>query len=124
MTERTEREIMAVLKTNSLLLAVFAIVGILLSNNNSNMVAGQACINDLQSLRLHCAFYVQKNMPKTNPSPECCSVLMTMNMPCVCQHITKEIEQAIDMEKAVYAAKYCDAALIPGTMCGSKKNNY
>ncbi|KAF5445940.1 hypothetical protein F2P56_031611 [Juglans regia] len=110
---------MTVLNTNSLLLAVFAILGILMSNNNGNMVAVQACIGDLQALRTYCANFLEKNMAKSNPSPMCCSVFMTLNVICTCNHITKEVEQVIDMEKFFYAAKYCGMPLLAGTQCGS-----
>ncbi|KAG6679804.1 hypothetical protein I3843_13G008600 [Carya illinoinensis] len=105
------------LNTNSLLLAIFAILGILMSNNNSNMVAG--CIEDLQALKIYCGIFLEKNMARSNPSPACCSVFLTLDVPCTCEHITKEIEQVIDMGKFVYAAKYCGMPLLPGIQCGS-----
>ncbi|KAG6630327.1 hypothetical protein I3843_13G008700 [Carya illinoinensis] len=111
---------MTVFNTNILLLAVFAILGILMSNDNSNMVAGQAaCQGDLQGLITQCAMFVQKNLPKSNPSPGCCSVIQTVDIPCACKHITKEVEQVVDMEKVVFVAKYCGRALPAGTQCGS-----
>ncbi|XP_040991102.1 uncharacterized protein LOC121238332 [Juglans microcarpa x Juglans regia] len=105
---------MTVCNTNILLLAVFAIPGILMSNDNSNMVAGQACQGDLQGLITQCAMFVQKNVPKSNPSPGCCSVIQTVDIPCACKHITKEVEQMVDMEKVVFVAKYCGRALPQG----------
>ena len=111
--------------TNILLLAFFAITGILFSGKNNNMVAGQTCqLGDLQVLITQCAVYVQKNVPKMQPSPACCSVVQKVDIPCACQKITKEIEQMFDMEKVVFVAKSCGRPLAPGTKCGSKKLSY
>jgi hypothetical protein len=108
--------------TNILLLAFFAITGILFSSNNNNMVAGQTCqLGDLQGLITQCAVYVKKNVPKMQPSPECCSVVQKVDISCACQKITKEIEQMVDMEKVVFVARSCGKPLAPGTKCGSKK---
>jgi len=111
---------MTVLKSNILLLAIFAVAGILFSGDK-NMAVGQACQGDMQGLITQCALFVQKNVPKMNPSPGCCGVIKSVDIPCVCQHITKDIEQMIDMEKVVFVAQYCGRPLAQGTKCGSKK---
>jgi len=111
---------MTVLKSNILLLAIFAVAGILFSGDK-NMAVGQPCQGDMQGLITQCALFVQKNVPKMNPSPGCCGVIKSVDIPCVCQHITKDIEQMIDMEKVVFVAQYCGRPLAQGTKCGSKK---
>lgn len=74
----------------------------------------------MQGLMTQCAMFVQKNLPKTIPSPGCCEVIKSVDIPCVCQHITKDIERMIDMEKVVFVAQSCDRPLAHGTKCGSK----
>ena len=60
----SKRDMAMYFNTNILLLAFFAITGILFSGKNNNMVAGQTCqLGDLQVLITQCAVYVQKNVP-------------------------------------------------------------
>ena len=116
-----EREMAMYFNTNILLLVFLAITGILFSGNNNNMVVGDDCQGDMQGLVAQCAMYVQKGMPKMNPSQQCCSVIQKADMPCVCQHVTKDVEKIIDMEKVIFVARYCGRPVAPGTTCGSKK---
>jgi hypothetical protein len=113
-------EKMRAFKSNTLLLAVFAVAGILFSGDK-NMVVGQACQGDMPGLITQCATFVQKNLPKKIPSSGCCEVIRSVDIPCVCQHITKDIERMIDMEKVVFVAQSCNRPLAHGTKCGSKK---
>ncbi|KAL4600803.1 hypothetical protein ACB092_11G225900 [Castanea dentata] len=105
--------------TNILLLAFFAITGILFSSNNNNMVVGDDCQGDMQGLVAQCAMYVQKSMPKMNPSQQCCSVIQRADMPCVCQHMTKDVVKMVDMKKVIFVVQYCGRPVAPGTTCGS-----
>ena len=116
-----KRDMAMYFNTNILLLAFFAITGILFSGNNNNMVVGDDCQGDMQGLVAQCAMYVQKGMPKMNPSQQCCSVIQKVDMPCVCQHMTSGVEKMIDMDKVIFVAQYCGRAVAPGTTCGSKK---
>ncbi|KAG8388805.1 hypothetical protein BUALT_Bualt02G0163300 [Buddleja alternifolia] len=84
----------------------------------TNMVSAQ-CKGDFNGLIQQCSKYVQKQGPKQNPSQECCNVVKTVDLPCVCQHITPEVEQIISMEKAAFVAGVCGKPLPKGTKCGS-----
>lgn len=110
---------MTMFTTNLLVLATFAVAGILFSGDH-NMVAAQDCKGDFQGLVTQCAMFVQKNVPKQDPSPACCNVIRSVDIPCACSHITEEIEKVIDMEKVVFVAKSCGRPLPTGTKCGSK----
>ena len=109
------------INTNILLLAFFAITGILFSRNNNNMVVGEDCQADILGLQAQCALYFQKSLPRMNPSQQCCSVIKKANMPCVCHHMTKNDEKILDMKKVIFVAQYCGRPVAPGTKCGSKK---
>ncbi|KAJ7982288.1 Protease inhibitor/seed storage/lipid transfer family protein [Quillaja saponaria] len=112
---------MARLNTNFMVLATFVMTGILVFSGTNNVVLGQGCQGDLQGLITQCAIYVQKAGPKMDPSQGCCNVIKTVDIPCVCQHITAEIERVIDIQKVVYVAQFCGRPLASGTKCGSKK---
>ncbi|KZV54450.1 protease inhibitor/seed storage/lipid transfer family protein [Dorcoceras hygrometricum] len=83
------------------------------------MVSAQ-CRGDFQGLVQQCARYVQKNGPTQNPSQQCCDVVKTVDFPCVCPHITADVERVVSMEKAVFVARFCGKPLAHGTRCGSK----
>ena len=78
------------------------------------------CQGDMQGLITRCAVYVQKGTPVADPSPTCCSAVKTVDIPCVCQKITKEVETVVDMDKVFRLASYCGRPLAHGTKCGSK----
>ncbi|XP_023880258.1 uncharacterized protein LOC111992622 [Quercus suber] len=107
------------INTNILLLAFFAITGILFSGNNNNMVVGEDCQADILGLQAQCALYFQKSLPRMNPSQQCCRVIQKANMPCVCHHMTKNDEKFLDMKKVIFVAQYCGRPVAPGTTCGS-----
>ena len=44
----------------------------------------------------------------------------TVDIPCVCQRLSKEIEQIVDMDKVFHLASFCGRPLAHGTKCGSK----
>lgn len=106
---------------NRLMLAFVVVAGVISSGNN--MVSGQ-CRGDLNGLMSQCAVYVQKSGPKAEPSVECCKVVKSVDVPCVCGHIPKEAEQMISMDKAVYVVEFCGVPLHHGMKCGSKKKYY
>ncbi|KAK1360466.1 Bifunctional inhibitor/lipid-transfer protein/seed storage 2S albumin superfamily protein [Heracleum sosnowskyi] len=81
-------------------------------------VSGQ-CHGDIQGLMQQCARYVQKSSPESAPSKECCDVLKNVDLACVCQHITDQVEKIISMEKCVSVANSCGKTLAHGTRCGS-----
>ncbi|KAM6570779.1 hypothetical protein CsatB_018764 [Cannabis sativa] len=81
--------------------------------------ATEGCQGDLQGLITHCAIYVQKGTPMTKPSAPCCDAVRTVDIPCACQHITKEIEGLVDMNKVFNLASSCGRPLPHGTKCGS-----
>ncbi|GKU92227.1 hypothetical protein SLEP1_g5984 [Rubroshorea leprosula] len=99
-------------------LAAFLIIAAI-TVSHDGLVSGQGCQADLQNLVAQCAMYVQRAGPKLNPSPSCCSVVVHVDIPCICNYITSGIERVIDMEKVTYVAGYCGKALAPGTKCGS-----
>ncbi|CAA2934874.1 bifunctional inhibitor lipid-transfer seed storage 2S albumin superfamily [Olea europaea subsp. europaea] len=82
------------------------------------MVSSQ-CQGNFQGLVQECSQYVQKGGPRKNPSQGCCNVVKSVDLPCVCQHITQEVEQIISMEKATYVAGFCGKPIPHGTKCGS-----
>ncbi|XP_062114883.1 uncharacterized protein LOC133828800 [Humulus lupulus] len=77
------------------------------------------CEGDIQGLITHCAVYVQKGTPAMKPSAACCEAVRTVDIPCACQKITKEIEKLVDMNKVFNLASSCGRPLPHGTKCGS-----
>ncbi|OVA01513.1 Bifunctional inhibitor/plant lipid transfer protein/seed storage helical domain [Macleaya cordata] len=102
-------------------LALVVLVILTLSSNNiSNGVLGQGgCEGQFQGLAQQCSQYVLKTGPKTPPSKGCCDLIKKADVPCICKHVTKEIEQIVSMEKMVYVAGYCGKPLPHGSKCGS-----
>jgi hypothetical protein len=110
---------MAILNINFMMvLAVFAMTGILISSDH--VARGQGCQGDLQGLITQCARFVQRAGPQKDPSQECCSVIKSVDIPCVCKYITGEIEAVVDMGKVVHVAASCGKPLDHGMKCGSK----
>nr|DAD42569.1 TPA_asm: hypothetical protein HUJ06_000799 [Nelumbo nucifera] len=109
---------MAGYKYGCLALAVLLVAGILISGHQ---VSAQGCEGDLEGLVEQCEQFVQKQGPQVPPSQACCDVVKKANISCVCQHITKEVEQMISIDKVFYVAKYCGNPIPQGTQCGSSK---
>ncbi|KAK9051640.1 hypothetical protein SSX86_028268 [Deinandra increscens subsp. villosa] len=86
--------------------------------SNKNMASAQ-CAGDMQGLMEQCARYVQKSGPMIQPSAGCCDVVKKVDLPCVCSHITTQVEGVISMEKAAFIAQACGKPLAHGTHCGS-----
>jgi Probable lipid transfer len=80
------------------------------------------CSNDMKNLSVKCMHYVMNPPnPKIPPSKDCCGAIRNTNMPCVCGHITKEVEKMISMEKVVFVSNACGRPLTKGSKCGSKR---
>ncbi|PSS24425.1 Protein MEN-8 like [Actinidia chinensis var. chinensis] len=107
---------MASFINHPIIFCLFVITGIVISG--SEVALGQ-CKGDLNGVMEQCAKYVQKAGPKVAPSTGCCSVLKTVDVPCVCAHIPKQAEEIISIDKAVYVSRFCGIPLPHGTKCGS-----
>lgn len=108
---------------NYLVLASIVVAGVIMyGGNKNNVVTGQTggCQGDMQGLITQCAIYVQRGTPPVDPSQACCNVIKTVDIPCVCKQLTKQIEQIIDMNKVFHMASFCGRPLPSGTKCGSK----
>lgn len=81
-----------------------------------------SCEGDMEGLITECAVYVRKGTPMADPSAKCCEAVKTVDIPCVCQNISKEIESLVDMDKVFHLASSCGRPLPHGTKCGSKFN--
>ncbi|KAF3436724.1 hypothetical protein FNV43_RR19471 [Rhamnella rubrinervis] len=96
------------------------VVVMLMFGCENMMVTGQmACRGDMQGLITQCAVYVQKGTPMVDPSEPCCGAVRSVDIPCVCQRLNKEIEQIVDMDKVFHLASSCGRPLAHGTKCGS-----
>jgi hypothetical protein len=105
-------------KIYCLVLAMLIFAGILISSNHR--VMAQSCQANALGLVSQCEKYVRKSGPKAKPSWGCCAVVKIVDVTCVCKLVSKEIEDAIDMEKVVYVARSCGKKIASGTKCGSK----
>lgn len=106
-------------------LAMLVVAGILVlifSNSSYQVMAAQDCRNKsgLGSLVSQCSNYVKKSGPKVKPSPPCCEAVKAVDVRCVCDLVTKEVEEYIDMDKVVYVARSCGKKIKSGKKCGSK----
>ncbi|GMH15730.1 hypothetical protein Nepgr_017571 [Nepenthes gracilis] len=90
------------------------------------LLAHGDCAGEITALRERCAKFVQKAGPSVPPSSGCCDAIKAADMPCVCSHVTKEVEQKISMAKVAYCAATCGKPLPHGFKCGrirEKKNH-
>ncbi|XP_010273372.1 PREDICTED: uncharacterized protein LOC104608943 [Nelumbo nucifera] len=83
-----------------------------------HQVCAQDCQEDIKGLIKECTIYVMKIGPKIPPSKGCCDVVKNANLECVCQHVTRKVEQLISIDKAVYVADSCGRPLPHGQKCG------
>ncbi|KAJ4767242.1 Bifunctional inhibitor/lipid-transfer protein/seed storage 2S albumin superfamily protein [Rhynchospora pubera] len=103
------------------LLSLAIILGV--SSMAGLTTADRDCTNDMKNLATKCMPYVTyPPNPKIAPSKECCGVVQKCDMKCICDHITKEIEKLICMEKVVYVANSCGRPLVKGSKCGTKRS--
>lgn len=100
------------------LAAEFAFMVILLAAG-LDLAGAQECEGDPQALAEQCGAFVQKVGPRMDPSGGCCRVIKGTDVGCVCQHLPREIEQMLDMEKVVYVTTFCGKPLSHGSKCGS-----
>ncbi|ONK63482.1 uncharacterized protein A4U43_C07F15610 [Asparagus officinalis] len=80
----------------------------------------EQCDNQIEDLVSKCSKYVQ--WVGSNPqdvSKDCCAVVKRADVKCVCDHVTEEVEMAVDMDKAVAVAAKCGRPISPGTQCGA-----
>ncbi|KAG5227678.1 protease inhibitor/seed storage/lipid transfer family protein [Salix suchowensis] len=101
-----------------MIFAILAVTGALIPGNKI-VALGQECDGDFQGLITQCTKFVQRQGSQTDPSPECCNVIKTLDVPCVCQHVTDDIQAVIDMAKVAHVAQYCGIPLAHGTTCGN-----
>lgn len=94
---------------------------IMLLFTNMIVVTSAQCQGDFQGLVQECSKYVQKPGPQQSPSQGCCKVIKNVDLPCVCQHVTSQVEKIISMQKAAFVTASCGMPLAHGTKCGSKK---
>ncbi|KAF3454282.1 hypothetical protein FNV43_RR04729 [Rhamnella rubrinervis] len=103
------------------MLVVAGILALISSNSSYQVMAAQDCKNKsaLGSLVSQCSNYVKKSGPKVKPLPPCCKAVKAVDVQCVCDLVTKEVEEYIDMNKVVYVARTCGKTIKSGTKCGS-----
>ncbi|XP_065864281.1 uncharacterized protein [Euphorbia lathyris] len=77
------------------------------------------CSRSIPPLITHCANFMNKDAPKVPPSKDCCEVLRSVDIPCVCKFVNPKVEAIISMEKGAYVARTCGLKVEPGKKCGS-----
>ncbi|ONK78449.1 uncharacterized protein A4U43_C02F18900 [Asparagus officinalis] len=107
---------MSVLNMRSSVVAAAIVAIFLLSAHRTQ---AEVCNGDLTKLGEVCQQFVLKPGPQKDPSPECCQVIQSADVPCCCANIPKGLEDIISMEKVVYVAKFCGKPLKGGSKCGS-----
>ncbi|KAK9283530.1 hypothetical protein L1049_011777 [Liquidambar formosana] len=111
---------MAVFGIRFLVLSIFVSAGIFISGDS--VVTGLTCRVDVEDLIAECSQYVGNAGPKVAPSQGCCEAIETVDVPCACKYVTREVERIVSMEKVVYVSEFCGIALQHGMKCGSKRN--
>ncbi|XP_006662181.2 uncharacterized protein LOC102705011 [Oryza brachyantha] len=83
--------------------------------------AGSDCQNDIGVLKTTCYNFVKKDGPMLEPSPDCCTTMKGVNVPCVCSYLgSPGVKDNISLDKVFYVAKQCGIP-IPGNCGGSMK---
>ncbi|CAN1813797.1 hypothetical protein LINPERHAP1_LOCUS26960 [Linum perenne] len=77
------------------------------------------CAGNMPGLIMECARYVQRMGPPIDPSPACCSVLKTVDVPCICSRLPEAATAIVDMDKVVHVAMFCGVVLPHGLKCGT-----
>ncbi|GMI89091.1 hypothetical protein like AT4G30880 [Hibiscus trionum] len=77
------------------------------------------CVTSIPSLVSHCSQYVKIPGPEIRPSKDCCDVVKGLDVPCICNLVTPEVEKLVSMEKAVFVGRSCGLTIQPGMKCGS-----
>ncbi|EOY32804.1 Bifunctional inhibitor/plant lipid transfer protein/seed storage helical domain - like 10 [Theobroma cacao] len=99
-----------------LTLAILVIAGTLVFGNHG---VSADCKTSIPSLISQCSKYVQVSGPEIPPSQGCCDVMKDLDIPCLCNLVTPEVEKLVSMEKVVFVARTCGLTLEPGMKCGS-----
>lgn len=86
----------------------------------ANAQISSLCGVDVEDLISKCVDYVIPAGPIVDPSTDCCAVVSTLNIPCLCDNIPSGIEQTMSFDKAVYVANKCGNPMKKGSKCGSK----
>lgn len=100
-----------------LTLTILVVFGTLIYNTNN--VSAQ-CGGSLPALISECSKFVQKSGPTIPPSPGCCAVIRSFDVPCACKMVTKETEKFVSIQKTVFVARSCGLKLPAGMQCGCK----
>ncbi|KAK8697592.1 hypothetical protein V6N13_113733 [Hibiscus sabdariffa] len=77
------------------------------------------CVTSIPSLVSQCSQYVKITGPEVPPSKDCCDVVKILDVPCICNFVTPEVEKLISMEKVVFVGTSCGLTVKPGMKCGS-----
>jgi hypothetical protein len=66
--------------------------------------------HDVDALQAACLKFVEKNGPKTPPSPECCAAVKALSgaaVPCICHYLgSPAARENISLEKVFFVTKY------------------
>lgn len=106
-------------------LIVFALVFSMLTMQGAcvNDVIVHNCTFEKQHFKQWCMSYVRKSPPHIRPeyAGVCCNTIRWIDMTtCICEKITPEEEETINVHRVVWFALYCGNAVLPGKKCGSK----
>ncbi|KAK8655163.1 hypothetical protein V6N13_107753 [Hibiscus sabdariffa] len=77
------------------------------------------CVTSIPSLVSKCSQYVKIPGPEVQPSMDCCDVVKSLDVPCICKFVTPELQKLISMEKVVFVGRSCGLTVPPGMKCGS-----
>ncbi|CAN0863548.1 hypothetical protein LINGRAHAP2_LOCUS8721 [Linum grandiflorum] len=104
-----------------LALLVVTITAVMVGVSDSQEIG---CGGDMPAVIMECARFVQRLGPVMDPSPRCCTVLKTLDVPCICGKIPNEVAAMVDMNKVVHVASFCGLALPRGLKCGSQYSSF
>lgn len=110
----------SLIKNNNHVFVLVIFLGLIGAYYGNIKVGNGQCSGDLQGLITQCSTFVQKPGPIMNPSQTCCNVLNNIDVGCMCNHITQQVEQIISMPKAMHCLQSCGKPLAHGSKCGSK----
>ncbi|KAL5101658.1 hypothetical protein RYX36_005985 [Vicia faba] len=80
------------------------------------------CGGNVLGIVFQCKKFVEKDAPQNPPLADleaCCASLEGVNASCYCKNVTPDIENAINMEKALFVANACKVPNVPTDKCGS-----
>ncbi|KAI4306752.1 hypothetical protein L6164_030004 [Bauhinia variegata] len=82
------------------------------------LVVSAFCRENAPALIQRCSKFVQKGGSQITPSSECCGVVKSVGVECLCALLTDSIAKQMDTNKAVFVARTCGLTLQPGRKCG------